>query len=124
VYNQTTNQKVNYGPNIKKNLINFPYVFEVDRYLPIFRVYDQNKTLIKEYSVLPEEIPNTLDYLACPDFTYSFRGTCVLECPKAYFHYMNGTKGACTLSPFSDSNFIINPVRLMTNTSNNELNYK
>ena len=110
---------MNYDLKTNRNLINFPYVFEVDRYLPIFRVFDQNKTLIQEYSVLPEEIPNSLDYLACPDFTYSFRGTCVLECPNAHFHYTNGTKGACILSPFPDSNITTNSIKTMSNISNN-----
>lgn len=49
IYSHTTNNKVftNGQPPQNRTLIRDPYVFEVDEFLPIFRIYDQNKTLIK-----------------------------------------------------------------------------
>ena len=67
------------------------------------RVYDQNKTLLQEYSVLDPSIPESLDTLACPEFTYEFQGSCRRICPLGYYHYKNGTRGRCTLTHFPDS---------------------
>lgn len=49
IYSHTNNNKINTNgqPSQNRTLIRDPYVFEVDEFLPIFRIYDQNKTLIK-----------------------------------------------------------------------------
>ena len=83
--------------------IRFPYVLEVDKYLPIMRIYDQNKTLLQEFSVLDPSIPESLDELACPEYTYKFDGKCVRICPLGYYHHKNGTRGTCSLTHFPHS---------------------
>jgi hypothetical protein len=53
VYDQSTNKPLDFGKDFNKTLIHSPYVIQADDYLPILRIFDQNKTLLKEYSVLP-----------------------------------------------------------------------
>ena len=105
IYNITTGQQKNFEGTRgeTKSLIRYPYVFQIDQYLPIFRVYDQNKSLLYEASVLSPSVPHDLDYLVCPDFTYYFEAKCIKHCPQTYFAYMNGVKGSCSLSPYPDS---------------------
>jgi hypothetical protein len=54
VYDQSTNKSIAFGNNYNKSLIHHPYVFQIDEYLPVMRIYDQNKTLLYEYSILPK----------------------------------------------------------------------
>jgi hypothetical protein len=91
VLNQT--QKTN-------NSIRYPYVIDVDKYLPIMRIYDQQKTLLNSYSVLDPQIHQLLETIACPEFSYSYQDKCLPVCPLNFYHYKNGTRGRCTLSPF------------------------
>jgi hypothetical protein len=123
VYNLESNAPINFDQNYNKSLIHYPYVFQVDQFLPIFRIYDQNKTLLYDYSALPSEIPNTLDYLTCPDYTFAFNGNCIKKCPNNYQHYMNGTKGACNLSPSPVSQINIGQINTTYNASNTQFNY-
>ncbi len=53
VYDQSTNKPLSFGKDFDNTLIHSPYVIQADEYLPIMRIFDQNKTLLKEYSVLP-----------------------------------------------------------------------
>jgi hypothetical protein len=117
IYNKTTNQLLNKDiDNLK-----YPYVIEVDQKLPIFRIYDQNKTLLQEYSSLGPTIPYSLDNITCPDYTFALADDCVIQCPLLYYYYMNGKKGKCTLSPFANSSFIND--RTLSNNSNENYNY-
>lgn len=54
IYNTSTGKPVDFKgtPADSKSLIRYPYVFQIDEYAPIFRIYDQNKTLLAEYSAL------------------------------------------------------------------------
>jgi hypothetical protein len=53
VYDQSTNKPLDFGKDYNRTSIRSPYVIQTDDYLPIMRIFDQNKTLLKEYSVLP-----------------------------------------------------------------------
>jgi hypothetical protein len=110
----TDNQK-------SKSLVRFPYVIEVDKYLPIMRIYDQNKTLLQQYSVLDPAIGLSLDTITCPEFTYYSKGSCIRLCPLGYYQYKNGTRGVCTLSPFPDG--LIDRGSSVNNASNPTYNY-
>lgn len=124
MYNSTTQQPINDKTRPTSSLIRYPYVFQIDQYLPIFRIYDQTKTLLAEYSALDQSVPLLLDDIVCPDFTFAYRGSCVLRCPQNYFHQMNGTKGVCSLSPEpgfllnTNNRTIINPLSVEYNYTN------
>lgn len=122
IYDSKTHQPINDKIKPSKSLIRYPYVFQIDEYLPIFRIYDQNKTLLAEYSALDPTVPNYLDDLVCPDFTFAYKGTCILQCPQSYFHEMNGTKGRCSLSPESEFKLNINN-RTIFNPLNSDYDY-
>ena len=47
VYDQATNKPLDFGKDYNKTSIHCPYVIQVDDYLPIMRIFDQNKTLLK-----------------------------------------------------------------------------
>jgi len=62
IYNKTTGAPLTLTSQQKSNsLIRFPYVIEVDRYLPVFRIYDQQKILLAEHSVLNPALGHSLD---------------------------------------------------------------
>lgn len=78
-YNQTgifdkgSNRAIELPDSQKSNyLIRYPYVIEIDKNLPIMRIYDQDKVLLNEYSILDPQIPELLENIACPDFTYLY----------------------------------------------------
>jgi hypothetical protein len=128
VYNQTgifdkaSNRLVSLPDSQKSSyLIRYPYVIEIDKHLPIMRIYDQDKCLLNEYSVLDPQVPQLLENIACPDFTYLYQNTCVTICPLNYYHYKNGTKGRCTLSPFPGS--VPSRGNILNNGTNNTYNY-
>ncbi len=85
------------------------------------RIYDQDKNLLKEYSVLNEQVPNLLSTIACPEYTYAYQDKCVLMCPLTYYQYKNGTRGVCTLSPFPGS--VPSRGSVINNGTNTSYNY-
>ena len=44
-------------------------------------------------------------------------------CPSSYYHYLNGTRGACVLSPSPDATFNPNRPNVLFNASNKEFDY-